>query len=252
MLHVIKDIENFKLVNEKQELGFIKDFYIDDLSWITRYIVIDTGNWLTGKKVLISPFSLKKPNFIDKVIYTDLTKEEIENSPSISDEEPVSRQHEINLNKYYGWPAYWSMTTSMQGILEDVRREIKEKEESKNKDPHLRSIRELRNYNVEAVDGDVGVVDSFIIDDENWIIKYIVLDTRKWLHWMPGGKYFLIAPEWTKKIEWNNSKIVVDLDKETIEKGPEFKSAAEIDEQFENRVYACYKAFIDKNIVEVN
>jgi len=186
------------------------------------------------------------------VIYTDLNREQIENSHHISEKEQVSRQHEINLHKYYGWPAYWSMTSSMQGVLEKVHNEIEEEKKSKDNDTHLRSIRELRNYDVEVIDGDVGVVDSFVLDDNKWIIKYIVLDTRKWLHWLPGGKYFLIAPEWTKEIKWNDSKIAVDLDKETIENGPEFKSAEEIDEEFENRIYSCYKVFIDRKIVDVN
>lgn len=250
MLHAIKDIENFKLKNKNQDLGHIKDFYIDDLSWVTRYIVVDTGSWLTGKKVLISPHSLKKPNFLDNVIYTDLTQEQIKGSPHISEKEPVSRQHEIDLRKYYGWPAYWSMTTSMQGILDDIKKEI-EAEESKEKDPHLRSIRELRGYDVQAIDGDVGIVDSFIIDDDKWVIKYIVFDARKWLHWLPGGKYFLFAPEWTKDIKWDNSKIIVNLDRDTIENGPEFTSAKDIDSQFENKLYICYKSFLDKKIVDV-
>ena len=200
---------------------------------------------------MISPYSLKKPNFIKNEIYTELTKEQIENSPHISEKEPVSHQHELDLHKYYGWPAYWSMNTSMQGVLEDIKTEIEE-EKSENNDPHLRSVSELRSYDVEAVDGEVGVVDSFLIDDNKWIIKYVVLDTRKWLYWLPGGKYFLIAPEWTKDISWNDSKIVVDLDKETIKNGPEFKSAEEVDEQFENSIYSCYKTFIDKKIIDVN
>lgn len=252
MLHVIKKLENLKISNAKEGIGYLKDFYFDDESWVTRYIVVDTGSLFTGRKVLISPNSLKKPNFLESSIYTDLTQKQIEDSPPISKEEPVSHQHEIKLSEYYGWPAYWSMETSMRGAIEATKRELKEKEQEKENDPHLRSIREVRNYRIEAIDGEIGVIDSFIIDDANWIIKYLVIDTRKWLHWLPGGKNILVAPEWIKKIDWENSKVTVDLNKKTIEEGPEFIDVKGIDKEFENRLYNCYKEFVERNIVDVD
>lgn len=249
MLHLMKDLENLKIVNEREELGYLNDFLVDDTSWTTRYIVVDTGNWITGQKVLISPHSLKKQNFVDKLIYTGLTKQKIEDSPPISKDESVSRQHEINLFEYCGWPAYWNLGAQTQAILESKDNGIRKKN---NGDQHLRSIREIRNYNVEAIDGEIGIVDDFIIDDKNWILKYLVVDTRKWLHWLPGGRNVLISPEWTKEIKWHESKINIDLDKYTIEQSPKFNSVEKIDSAFENRLYNCYKQFIQKKIVDVD
>ncbi len=251
MLHRIKNLENLKISNEKESLGFLSDFYIDDQSWITRYIVVDSGNWLTGKKVLVSPHSIKKPNFLENKIYTDLTKEQIENSPHISEEEPISRQHEIDLHNYYGWPAYWTLNPSMHDLVEQHRQDMKNEKKEIDYDPHLRSIREIRNYYIEGIEDEIGVVDSFLIGDHNWKIKYLVLDTRIWLHWLPGGKKVLVAPEWINKINWSKSRMYLDLDKETIEKSPEFKSVEEIDEEYENNLFICYKKFIDKKIVDV-
>lgn len=246
MLHVIKDLERFKIINNNEEIGYLDDYYFDDVSWIARYIVADTGNWLTGKKVLVSPHSIKKPNYLEKTISTNLTKEQIENGPNISNVEPVSRQHEIVLSEYYGWPAYWNMDASLQSMAAIDKEKVSK---SKKGDPHLRSVREVRNYLIEALDGEIGVVDSFIINDDNWVIEYLVIDTRKWLHWLPGGKYVLIFPEWIQEIKWSKSKVFVDLDKETIEKGPDFNSAEEIDDNFKNKLYNCYKEFIEKKIV---
>lgn len=253
MLHVIKELENLEIRNEKESLGYLSDFYIDDLSWTTRYVVVDTGKWLTGKKVLVSPHSIKKPDFLENVIYTNLSKEQIEKSPHVSEKEPVSRQNEIDLQKYYGWPAYWTITPSMQEVIEENKKSTKARkgENDTERDSHLRSIREIRKYYIEGINGEIGIVDGFVIDDDKWLIKYLVLDTRKWLHWLPGGKKILITPEWIRKIEWNKSKMFVDLDKETIEKSPEFKSAEEIDEKYENKLFACYKEFIDKKIINV-
>jgi hypothetical protein len=250
MLHVIKDLERLKINTIDEDIGYVYDFYFDDKSWITRYIVVDTGNWLTGKKVLVSPYSIKKPNFIEKTISTNLTKKQIENSPHISFEEPVSRQFEQMLSDYYGWPAYWSMDASMQAMAAMNKDENPKSLRIKDGDPHLRSVREVRDYNIQAIDGEIGIVDSFIIDDENWVIKYLVIDTRKWLHWLPGGKYVLIAPEWIEKIEWRKSKVNVALDRNTIENGPEFTSVEAIDDKFENKLYNCYKNFIEQKIVD--
>lgn len=251
MLYIIKNLENMKISNKIENLGYLNDFYIDDLSWTTRYVVLDTGNWLTGKKILISPHSIDKPNFLDNIIYTNLTKEKIANSPEISEVEPVSRKHELKLLKYYGWPPYWTFSPSMQNIVNQNIKDQSDNPKANFNDSHLRSIREIRKYYIQGLDDEIGVVDSFIIDDHNWIIKYLVLDTRIWLHWLPGGKKVLVAPEWIRNIEWKNSKMYLNLDRETIEKSPEFKSAEEIDEEYENKLYACYKEFIDKIIVDV-
>lgn len=251
MLYVIKKLENLKISNTNEEIGYLKDFYFNDESWITRYIVVDTGNLFTGRKVLISPNSIKKPNFLEGIIYTNLTKKQIEESPPISEDEPVSLQHQIKLSEYYGWPAYWSMGVSMQEAIEAIKRELNENDMEQKNDSHLRSIREVRNYRIEAIGGEIGVIDSFIIDDMNWTIKYLVIDTRKWLHWLPGGKNVLVAPEWIKELDWENSKVIVDLDKKIIEEGPEFDEAREIDEEFENRLYTCYKKFVERKIIDV-
>jgi hypothetical protein len=252
MLHVIKDLERLKIDTVNEDIGYVYDFYFDDVSWITRYIVVDTGNWLTGKKVLVSPYSIKKPNFLENKISTDLSKKQIKNSPDVSLEEPVSRQFEQMLSEYYGWPAYWSMDASMQAMAARYNSDDAKALKLGKDDPHLRSVREVRNYTINAIDGEIGVVDSFIIDDQNWIIKYLVIDTRKWLHWLPGGKDVLIAPEWIENIKWNRSTVNVALDKETIENGPEFTSAKEIDEKFENKLYNCYKEFVEKKIVDID
>lgn len=250
MLYRVKDLEKLKIDAKDGNLGYIDDFYFDDVSWVTRYVVVDTGKWLTGRKVLISPFSIEKPKFQNKSIPVSLTKKQIEESPGIHVDEPVSRQHEQMLTKYYGWPAYWTVDPTAQAILAQRTAEIEKLSTKdnleKDGDPHLRSIREIRNYNVEAIDGDVGHVDSFIIDDSNWNIKYLVIDTRKWMHWLPGGKFAIISPDWIKKIDWEESKVSIEYDKETLENSPLYDPTLIIDEEFENRLYDCYRLFVEK------
>jgi hypothetical protein len=250
MLHVIKDLERLKINAKDGDIGFVYDFYFDDESWTTRYLVADTGNWLTGRKILLSPHAIDKPDFENKSIPVKLIRKQIEDGPGINHDEPVSRQHESKLSDYYGWPSYWMIEpVSHADVIQNKLKkdDVVEQDRKKRKgDPHLRSIREVRSYTVEAIDGEVGQVDSFLIDDENWNIKYLVIDTRKWLSWLPGGKYHIISPQWIKEIDWENSRIVIEYDKDTLENSPMYDPEQVIDIEFENKLYDCYRQFIHR------
>jgi hypothetical protein len=108
MLNKAKTLTGYKLDCVDGEIGKVKDFYFDDRHWAVRYLVADTGHWLTGKQVLISPYSLVTVLREEEDIVTDLTKKQIENSPSADSDQPVSRQFEADYYQYYGWPAYWN------------------------------------------------------------------------------------------------------------------------------------------------
>ena len=241
MLHEAKQLERFKINANDGDIGYVYDFYFDDLKWIIRYMVVDTGHWLTGRRVLISPLSIGKPDYQTKQLSVKLDKEQIVDSPHISEDEPISQQHQKVLADYYGWPVYWSVDPALNamGAMEMA------KEENKKGDPHLRSIREVRNYNIEATDGNIGYVENFIIDDKNWDIKYLIIDTRKWMHWLPGGEYILITHELIEKIDWAESNVYIKVDKNTIKNAPVYDTKKQIDDKFEYKLYDWMKEFID-------
>ena len=85
-----------------------RSFYFDDHHWTIRYLVADTGNWLISRQVLISPHALAAINREKRSISIRLTKKQIEESPSLDSDKPVSRQFEDAYHRYYGLPAYWS------------------------------------------------------------------------------------------------------------------------------------------------
>ncbi|MEO8053096.1 MAG: PRC-barrel domain-containing protein, partial [Acidobacteriota bacterium] len=107
MLRKAKDLSGYKLAASDGEIGKVKEFYFDDQSWTVRYLVADTGGWLSGRQVLISPYALDPANEGRNVIPVDLTKHQIEKSPSLDSNKPVSRQYELEYYPYYGWPGYW-------------------------------------------------------------------------------------------------------------------------------------------------
>jgi len=166
----------------------VKDFYFDDRHWAVRYLVADTGNWLAGKQVLISPYALVAVVKDEEHISVDLTKKQIEKSPSLDTDKPVSRQFEEDYYGYYGWPSYWGGPDRWGSYpyIEREREKWKEvRQGQKMWDPHLRSTRHVSGYHIQALDGEVGHVEDFIIDDETWSIRYLIVGTR---NWWPGKK----------------------------------------------------------------
>ena len=107
-LRPAKEFKCFKLRPRDRDIGKAKEFYFDDEHWAVRYLVADTGGWLSGKRVLISPHALDPANEAEQVLPVNLTKKQIEKSPSLASDQPVSRQHEMQHHGYYGWPMYWS------------------------------------------------------------------------------------------------------------------------------------------------
>src|ERR1039457_902669 len=177
MLSKAKTLKGYKLDSLDGEIGKVKEFYFDDRHWAIRYLVADTGNWLTGRQVFISPYALVAVIKEERSIVIDLTKKQIEDSPSLESDKPVSQQFEEAYYGYYGWPMYWD-GPYMWGYYPDIVRDSEKWRESaqgeKAWDSHLRSTHEVSGYNIQAADGEIGHVEDFIIDDAAWAIRYLI------------------------------------------------------------------------------
>jgi uncharacterized protein YrrD len=213
-------------------IGEIDDFYFDDEKWTARYLVVDTGAWLFRRDVLISPISIQKVDEANNQVLVNLTRDQVKDSPDIDTQKPVSRQHETAVMNYYGYPIYWGgpylwgdaafpatlvmppAVKSQMAAAATARR--RESEESY--DEHLRSVNEVRGYRIEAVDGEIGHVDDFIIDDRDWAIRSIIIKTGGWL----SGRRTLVSPRSIEGISWTESKMFVSLTRDQIASGPEY------------------------------
>jgi len=241
MLRSVKEIQNYVLQAKDGEIGRCRDFLFDDRFWAVRYMVADTGKWLPGKKVLISPISLGEPDWASRIFPVRLTKKRIEEAPGIDEHAPVSRQHEILWTQYYGWPYYWSGTSvwgamSYPGALYDMNLANDKTSEAPSGDDHLRSVHEVTDYRIQATDDEVGHVEDFIADDKTWLIQYVVVDTRNWL----PGKKVLISPSWMDSIDWKERKVSVNLTREQVKASPEFDPLLPINRAYEERLYDFY------------
>src|SRR5665213_2962403 len=240
MLNKSKTLEGHKLESLDGPIGKVKEFYFDDRHWAIRYLVADTGSWLTGRQVLISPYALVAVTGTEQRIAVNLTKKQIEDSPSLDSDKPVSRQFENEYNGFYGWPMYWG-GSGMWGTSPYLVRERgdwkKPRPEEKGWDAHLRSTREVRGYNVQAKDGDIGHIEDFIIEDETWAIRYLIINTHNW--W--PGKKVLMSTKWIESVSWGEKKVFVNLSRETIKRSPEYSEETLPTRDYESGLHRHYK-----------
>src|SRR5487761_2518798 len=230
MLIKAKTLKGYKLESRDGEIGKVKEFYFDDRHWTIRYLVAETGTWLADRQVLIAPYALVGVNKAERNIAIDLTKKQIEASPSLDSHKPVSHQFEEAYYGYYGYPAYWSGPYSWGAYPDFMRdREARALDVAHKKhnertqreqgwDPHLRSTCDVSGHHIQALDGEVGHVQDFIIDDETWAIRYLIVDTHNW--W--PGKKVLIAPQWIERVSWGERKVFVNLSRDAIKPSPEY------------------------------
>jgi len=225
MLWEASVVGGYRLAGRDGEIGTVRDFYFDDQSWVIRYLIADTGNWLTGIHISIARAALIEVNGGERHISVDMTREQIERSPVLSSQAPVSEQLEAVSYGIYGSPEIGPNKPDRGPGVRGMSR-----------DPHLRSTHHVRGYHVRAADGDVGVVSDFIIEDATWAIRYLVIDTQNWL----GGRRVLISPQWIERVSWSTSSVLVSLLRDAIEQSPEDLGGSLRTREYETRRHEHY------------
>jgi uncharacterized protein YrrD len=208
------------------DLGKVDEFYFDDRTWSIHYIVVDTGNWFSGRKVLISPVAFGTLDLASRSFSVNLTRAQVSSSPNIDTERPIYRQHEVGLHAHYQWPwrGGYGGTFGTIPLPLPVDEAIAEQDDLASEsrdDPHLRSSRQVTGYHIHATDGEIGHVEDFMVDDEDWVIQFLVVDTRNWL----PGKKVLLSPQRINLVEWAGSSVHFDLTRESIKNSPEFQAS---------------------------
>jgi hypothetical protein len=222
------------------DIGTVEQFLFDDETWAIRYLSVETGGWLTGRQVLISPFSILNCDWHGKRLDVSLTRSQIEKSPDIDARMPVSRQHEADFLGYYGYPYYWGGPylwgpTFYPAVATPVT-EARLHSPVAGNESHLRSSEAVSGYHIEATDGEIGHLDGFVIDEECWSIRYVEVATRNWL----PGKKVLLAPEWIDRVSWNDSKVYAAVSKDIIQNAPEYLMSRPLSRDYEEKLYAYY------------
>ncbi len=218
MQRSVKQLFGYSIEATDGAIGHARDLYFDDVAWKVRYLVVDTGNWLTGRCVLLSPVALDRPAWQRKVLPVRLSRRQVESSPDISTDLPVSRQHEVELFRYYSWPLYWGgddvAGPAAVPIVPSPEEEERRPSPESRGDPHLRSAREVLGYHIRAVDGEIGHLDDLLLDDIGWPVDSLVLDTSNW----PGGKKVQVSTDEVLRLEWAERKVYLRLKRDDLRK----------------------------------
>lgn len=229
---VMQDLKGERIVANDGHVGSVKDVYFDDERWAVRYLVVDTGEWLPGREVLISPACVPPQQSGENEIRVALTREQVKNAPDTSADPPLSRLQEAAHARYYGYPYYWAgpylwgtapvpvpwqTSAAAQRGVDREHEEVAQMAEQRARESHVRSSAEVVGYRIRAADGDIGHVEDFLLDEESWAIRDMVVDTRNWL----PGKKVLVSPAAISDIDWANREVHVRLTREELKRSPE-------------------------------
>jgi hypothetical protein len=249
MLWSMKEIYGFTIGATDGDVGTVAECYFDDVSFTVRWVVVDTGGWLANRRVLVSPMSFRAMDWEHRRITAALTKLQVEQSPDVDTDKPVSRQHEAVYYGYYGYdppwagdylwgaspyPNLWAKPAPTPAVLARERRW--NWEDRHRGDPHLRSTREVTGYHIHATDGNIGHVEDFLVDETSWAVRYLVVDTTNW--W--AGKKVLVAPTWVERVDWDHSKVHVSVVRAQVETSPVYNPVGPVERAYEERLYCHY------------
>ncbi|MGZ9082246.1 MAG: PRC-barrel domain-containing protein [Rhodoplanes sp.] len=238
MLRNASAIKGYAIAATDGRLGTVSDFLFDDASWLVRWLVVDTGKWLSGRKVLLPPSVLGHIDPNGNEFAVSLTMQQVKDSPDIDTERPVSRQIETNIYDFYGWSPYWGGTGFLMGGYGGSgygggaiaplpspgsmrRAEDIAAAQQNDDDPHLRSVEAVTGYHIHASDGEIGYVEDFLLQDTDWSIHNLVVDTTNW--W--PGKKVLIAPWSIQEIDWTDNLVNLKIDREKVKNSPAYDAS---------------------------
>jgi hypothetical protein len=250
MLRRLQEMLGADLEATDGSIGTLHDVFLDDETWTVRYVAVDTGLWL-GRLVLVSPIAIEWPDWQGRKIPLTLTRAEIESSPDLLSRPRLTREEEHEFAAYYGYPHYWGGANlwgwaERPGALNTAppagyvpASALDPDANAANADAMTTSLysgKEIRGYHIHALDGEIGHVDDFIIDEGSWSVRYLQIDTSNWI----GGKTVLLATRWIQRIDPADGKIHVEVTKDRIENSPQFNQNELIDRPFEERLHQHY------------
>jgi uncharacterized protein YrrD len=221
MLINAHDMKGAAIIARDGAIGEVEDVYFDDEKWTARYLVVKAGALLFRRDVLVSPISIEKVDEANNQVIVNLTRDQVKNSPDIDTQKPVSRQHETAFMDYYGYPYYWGgpylwgdsafpATLAMPPAVESQIAAAATARQRQSEDSYDERLR--------SVNGEIGHVDDFVIDDRDWAIRSIVIKTGGWL----SGRKTIVSTQSIEGISWTESKMFVNLTRDQIASGPEY------------------------------
>ena len=251
MMLVGSTLKGFAIEARDGKIGTVSDFLFDDRSWKIRWMVVDTGGWLTGRKILVHPSAIGQLDYDGGTIAVRLTQQQVKDSPDVLSDESVSQQMEAQLHGYYGWDPMWGgdnyfggYSSGMGGAFDPAPYRVGSAQLEAERggsglddgDPHLRSVTAVVGYHIQATDGPIGHVENLLVDDATWGIRYLVIDTKNW--WL--GKHVLISPYAVTGISWSERDVMLNVTRDKIKASPTWEPTGAIDQAYQQQLHGYY------------
>lgn len=254
MTYSTKELDGMDVAALDGDIGHLREIFFDDVHWTIRHLIADTGGWLSGRRVLLSPHAVIRLDRARHRVELDLRREQVEKAPGIDDARPVSRQQESATYDYYGYPYWWggaalwgaaaypgpvggAVLANPAANAAAVELRACEEAARERADPHLRSSAEVIGYHIEAQDGSIGHIEDLLFDERSWTIRHAVVDTRNWL----PGRLVLIETARITGIDWDARQARVDATRDAIEAGPPYDRNAMIDPASQAQVLSHFE-----------
>jgi len=248
MNYSLKRMQDFKIEEQDGEMGSVDDVFFDEAAWTLRYLIVDTGGWLFGRKVLVSPVAVKAIDDAARLVSVALTREQIKHSPEISADPALTREQEATYRDYFGWPYYWQGSAIDSAALTNASpegMEVGDIEFGRGPDPTmddlvqrdtlLRSARDTIGYAVQAAHEEVGNVEDFLIDDDGWSIPYLVVKLLG-----AEERFVLLPTELVHEIGWPDKYVAVGVSVEDLQKAPAYSGTSLHDKSVFDKVSSYF------------
>ncbi|WP_332697414.1 PRC-barrel domain-containing protein [Halalkalibacter lacteus] len=239
------NLQTFSLLSKDGELGSIDDFYFEASNLMIRYFAINTRKWFFGGTGLLSPKAFAAINIPEQMIEVTITKEQLKNSPKLSDHSPLSLAYEKKLNHYYGWSLYWKdqiappiegenlSGSPMNGVFTsaDDQQELVQLNQTHHV---LRTSSELIGCKVYAKNKEVGKITDLVIDHQSWDIRFLEIDIGGFL----SKQVVPLSTNWISEINWIDGVVLMNKDKQEVEQTLSFEGSYLYEGDFRSHVEA--------------
>lgn len=221
-LRDLSSITGFELYAKGERVGRVQDILLDDTEWGVRFLSIDASEWLPDRKVLVSVLALRDADWEEQKFTISERKQLLAEHASLGTNDEVSRRFQTDLNRRFKWPPYWGEGEVRSG--------------EGGQDAHLFSRDELLEYRLLALDGDAGQVSGFIVDEDDWTVYYLVIETGA----DQNPRRVLVSSDWMSRVGREEGVIYSDLSRALVRGAPEYDPAVPVTRDVELDLYDYY------------
>lgn len=262
MIRSLREIEGYAIHAVDGRIGKVYEFLFDTFQWAVRYVAVDLGGWISDRKVILSARAIE--HAAPGELRVNASREKIRTGPDIDTIHKLDRSAEAELHDHYSWPYYWQQPTyyyqqdsnpiagdpytapswpagaspeyATYAHASPADREKSRGARERPAEPMLRETRDVHGYHIHALDGDIGHVHDFAVEDETWKIRYVIVDTRNLL----PAKHVALSPRWIQDVNWEDRHVYACQTKEKIRSAPAFDGRFPIPRAYEDALFEHY------------